>query len=220
MALDTCTQPYASSYILNGHGKLPAWPIRVACSHLAVRGNCPFLDRRCSPAQDTSLEGPALVSAMADAVGVFYNWSGSVPCFDWSAAVNNDTKEDSDFWFVECVCHSRSCIATRREYQSCTEQFMPMSRDGGALLEKDTLFSCAVCAKHKICTAQNAVNDMFWRQPFDEAAVAQECARVWGVRPRPLWPTILCGLIPVVVGTTLAPQLWWPAHRGRQQHPV
>ena len=48
--------------------------------------------------QEASLEGPALVSAMADAVGVFYNWSGTVPCFDWSAAVNNDTKEDSDFW--------------------------------------------------------------------------------------------------------------------------
>jgi hypothetical protein len=26
--------PYPSSYITNGHGELPAFPVRVACSHL------------------------------------------------------------------------------------------------------------------------------------------------------------------------------------------
>lgn len=30
--------PYSSSYILNGGGTLPAYPVRVACSHLAEEG--------------------------------------------------------------------------------------------------------------------------------------------------------------------------------------
>ncbi len=145
-------QPYASSYILNGQGQLPAWPIRVACSKLAVccclsmcvcvcvhclydtihlhvyilyvhkntaSSNihiqllsyvqphlpctpCPHTSPLYFLTQDPSLQGPPLISAMMDAVGVFYNWSGHVPCFDWSTSVNNETKEDGDFWYGVC----------------------------------------------------------------------------------------------------------------------
>jgi hypothetical protein len=30
--------PYPSSYMLNGNGQLPAFPVRVACSHMAQEG--------------------------------------------------------------------------------------------------------------------------------------------------------------------------------------
>lgn len=86
--------------ILGGWQPVLAGGRRDLCS-LAQWKQCLVVARythRVPCLQDASLEGPSLVTAMADAVGVFYNWSGTVPCFDWSAAVNNDTKEDSDFW--------------------------------------------------------------------------------------------------------------------------
>ena len=55
--------PYRSSYILNGNGELPAYPVRVACEALAEEG----------------LEGTPLLSAFADSLGVFYNYSGVQP---------------------------------------------------------------------------------------------------------------------------------------------
>ena len=57
--------PYPSPYILNGAGELPAFPVRVACEALAEPG----------------LEGAALLGALADAVGVFYNHSAALGCF-------------------------------------------------------------------------------------------------------------------------------------------
>lgn len=90
--------PYPSSYILNGDGELPAWPIKVLCSHLAK----------------PDLEGPSLLSALASGVGVFYNYSGALECFDLGG-VNPDTDEDAQFW----------------GYQWCTEMVQPFSRSGG-----------------------------------------------------------------------------------------
>jgi lysosomal Pro-X carboxypeptidase len=52
--------PYPSSYILNGNGILPAYPVRVACESL----------------KDKDLHGVGLLSAFASALGVFYNYSG------------------------------------------------------------------------------------------------------------------------------------------------
>lgn len=52
--------PYPSSYILNGNGELPAYPVRVACEALAREG----------------LEGTPLLTAFAESLGVFYNYSG------------------------------------------------------------------------------------------------------------------------------------------------
>lgn len=127
--------PYPSPYILNGEGILPAFPVRVACEHLSQPG----------------LEGEALLSAMAKAVGVFYNFSQALDCYDINAGAGEATKEDSDFW----------------GYQYCTEQFQPFSRDG--------------------------VHDMFWPQPFDVDAAAEECEKQWGVRPDPMKPTIEWG---------------------------
>lgn len=50
--------PYPSTYILNGDGELPPYPVRVACQRLS----------------QPDLEGPPLLSALAAAAGVFYNY--------------------------------------------------------------------------------------------------------------------------------------------------
>ena len=52
---------------------------------------------------------------MADAAGVFYNYSGNLSCFDFDSGPNPETTEDADFW----------------GYQYCTEQFQLFSKDGG-----------------------------------------------------------------------------------------
>jgi lysosomal Pro-X carboxypeptidase len=92
--------PYPSGYILNGEAVLPAYPVRVACQYLA----------------DKDLEGEALLSAMTDAVGVFYNATGAVDCFDFGSksSAGNATEQDATFW----------------DFQFCSEQFMPQTSSG------------------------------------------------------------------------------------------
>jgi lysosomal Pro-X carboxypeptidase len=94
--------PYPSSYILNGDGTLPAYPFRVACSGAIANP------------QLAAVGGDALLSALADAVSVFYNYTGDKPCFNYTQGVNPATQDDGDLW----------------GYQYCTEMFMPMGRDG------------------------------------------------------------------------------------------
>uniref|UniRef100_A0A7S3VQE0 Lysosomal Pro-X carboxypeptidase n=1 Tax=Dunaliella tertiolecta TaxID=3047 RepID=A0A7S3VQE0_DUNTE len=92
--------PFKSGYILNGHGELPAFPVRVACEHLA----------------DPQLSGRRLLEGMAMAAGVFYNYSGSLQCFDYNEGANKETAEVEDLW----------------DYQYCTEMFMPFGKNGVA----------------------------------------------------------------------------------------
>jgi len=63
--------PYPSAYILNGAGTLPAFPMRVACEAMAEKG----------------LSDAQLLSGLATAAGVFYNYTGNVPCFNYRQAV-------------------------------------------------------------------------------------------------------------------------------------
>lgn len=51
--------PYPSTYILNGAGEMPAFPVRVACSYLKEE----------NPSTDK------LLSGFADSLGIFYNSS-------------------------------------------------------------------------------------------------------------------------------------------------
>ncbi|CAM9437606.1 unnamed protein product [Discosporangium mesarthrocarpum] len=94
--------PYPSSYILNGDGVLPAWPVRVACSHLS----------------DPSLEHASeieLVQALSLAIGVYYNASeGGTGCFSPGKAPNNASSVDSNNW----------------DWQACSEMTIPLSTDG------------------------------------------------------------------------------------------
>ena len=60
--------PYPSSYILNGLGELPAYPVRVACDSLGEK----------------DMAGERLLAGLAGAVGVFYNYSGTLECLDYA----------------------------------------------------------------------------------------------------------------------------------------
>lgn len=51
--------PYPSTYILNGAGEMPAFPVRVACSYL----------------KEENLSTDKLFSGFADSLGIFYNSS-------------------------------------------------------------------------------------------------------------------------------------------------
>ena len=51
--------PYPSTYILNGGGEMPAFPVRVACESMR--------------AEDMSTR--ELLPAFADSLGIFYNYS-------------------------------------------------------------------------------------------------------------------------------------------------
>eukprot|EP00879_Flechtneria_rotunda_P021987 GHRR01023188.1.p1 GENE.GHRR01023188.1~~GHRR01023188.1.p1 ORF type:complete len:289 (+),score=68.98 GHRR01023188.1:914-1780(+) len=96
--------PYPSSYMTNGAGNLPAYPVRVACSYMA----------------EPHLDGPKLLTAMAQAAGVLYNFSGTLDCFSIGTGPSPESDESANFW----------------DYQWCTEMIMPASRDGGENTEQ------------------------------------------------------------------------------------
>jgi len=90
--------PYPSSYMLNGDGYLPAYPMKVGCSYL----NYKF------PNNDDLLEG------VREAVGVYYNYSQTLECYNMDVNGNNETTIDGELW----------------NYLYCTEIFMPFGQDG------------------------------------------------------------------------------------------
>jgi lysosomal Pro-X carboxypeptidase len=75
--------PYPSSYILNGNGVLPAFPVRVACD---------FLDEDLS--QDTAL----WLERLNQFSGVYYNSSGTLQCNELSAPVNEESAIVNELW--------------------------------------------------------------------------------------------------------------------------
>lgn len=75
--------PYPSSYIMNGKGVLPAYPMRAACAHLDDSFG----------ADDAS----ELLQSFARSIGVYYNSTGDKECFDLSAS-SNESARDADFW--------------------------------------------------------------------------------------------------------------------------
>lgn len=90
--------PYPSSYMLNGKGDLPAYPMRVACQSMA--------------AEDMTED--QLITGLAEAAKVWYNYTQSESCLDYRKGVNPETQSVGEMW----------------DYQFCTEMFMPSSRDG------------------------------------------------------------------------------------------
>jgi len=93
--------PYPSSYIMNGVSVLPAYPMRVACSHL-------------QDSFDDTEEGElALLKAFSTTIGVYYNSTLDKECYELSAPSAEDA-EDSNFW----------------DYIYCAELYGPTTTDG------------------------------------------------------------------------------------------
>jgi len=96
--------PFASSYMLNGNGVLPPYPLRVACTKMAAAAES---------SSSADLPATALFDAMREAVAVFYNATAR-PCFDINLIGNNETTLDGRLW----------------DYLSCGQLSMPFARDG------------------------------------------------------------------------------------------
>jgi len=77
--------PYPSSYILNGDGLLPAFPVRVACESLA-----------------TDMTGEQQVeewlAGLASFASVYYNSTGDLTCNQLSAPVNKESEIVNTLW--------------------------------------------------------------------------------------------------------------------------
>lgn len=89
--------PYASSYMLNGNGILPPYPMKKGCS---------FIDH----SFDNSVSGNySLLTEIRNIAGIFYNYSDDVLCYDMNASANNETEMDGELW----------------NYLYCSEIFQP-----------------------------------------------------------------------------------------------
>lgn len=79
--------PYPSSYILNGLGSLPAYPVRVACESLGQH----------------NMAGAELLRGLAGAVAVFYNYTGDLQCLDYTqVSAWHETMVCRNLGFASC----------------------------------------------------------------------------------------------------------------------
>ena len=75
--------PWPSAYLTHGQITLPAWPVRVACEHMAG----PFTDAE------------KLLEGLSAAIKVFNNASGTETCFDLPA----DLEDDGIWDYIYCT---------------------------------------------------------------------------------------------------------------------
>ncbi|TMW57590.1 hypothetical protein Poli38472_003515 [Pythium oligandrum] len=96
--------PYPTAYMTSGEVNLPAYPVRAACEHLAP---------------DFGNDDAALLNALRESYGLFYNATGKETCY-FAAADPSDSNQTlaedikGNFW----------------GYIECSELYMPMGTDG------------------------------------------------------------------------------------------
>ncbi|KAJ0399056.1 hypothetical protein ATCC90586_004515 [Pythium insidiosum] len=144
--------PYPSSYMTEGAVDLPAYPVRAACEFLAP---------------DFGDDDRALLDALRQSAGVFYNATGKETCFfpsedgDDAAAASTGSSNATDPLAAnrnETVIQIKGNLWS---YIECSELYMPMGSD-----DKNDVFPAAPANRSK-----------------DNAA----CEAVWGVPLRPNW---------------------------------
>lgn len=179
--------PYPSQYILNGQGTLPAWPVRAACRHL----DFPFPS---SDADADASSNATLLAGLREAVGVYYNYSGSLKCYDLNAGVNEESQVVEDHWSYQfwCVCRWRC-----RWRWLCASRRWRRPRPDVHHHKPTNIFLETIPHTHTHVTqnstemfmpsGSDGVDDMFWPAPWDAEAQTDECFARFGVRPRPTW---------------------------------
>lgn len=104
--------PYASSYMLNGDGSLPPFPLREMCRRIE--------EASARAAGSAPPPADALLAALREGVGVFYNYTGSPAgaqgCFDLGVTGNDETTADGQRW----------------DWLYCSDMLQPAARDGVA----------------------------------------------------------------------------------------
>ncbi|KAJ1623328.1 serine carboxypeptidase S28-domain-containing protein [Pavlovales sp. CCMP2436] len=100
--------PYSSSYMLNGGGVLPPYPLREMCRLLGAADEAP----------PRAPDVPSLLASLREGVGIFYNYTGSPAsargCFELAETGNNETTRDGQLW----------------DYLYCSDMLQPAARDG------------------------------------------------------------------------------------------
>eukprot|EP00043_Microstomoeca_roanoka_P020441 m.249570 g.249570 ORF g.249570 m.249570 type:complete len:554 (+) comp17167_c0_seq1:4290-5951(+) len=107
--------PYPSGYIIHGYGKLPAYPVRVACDYLS----------------DPNLvkDDVKLFSAMRQAMGVYYNYTHTESCFTLYPASSGPARlgHHTQHMLRRPNVGASQCTGDWG-YQYCTEMVMPNSQ--------------------------------------------------------------------------------------------
>ncbi|KAG1707322.1 hypothetical protein DVH05_026514 [Phytophthora capsici] len=102
--------PYPSSYIMNGISVLPAYPVRVACSHI-------------QETFDDTVEGEfELLQAFSKTIGVYYNSTKDKECFQLTArhlktrqtAISGTISTAPSSTVQPQLMESRTCSGVRR----------------------------------------------------------------------------------------------------------
>lgn len=87
--------PYPSSYILNGDGVLPAFPVVLGCDSF-LDTDLTAVDPGC--ADDLAAPCPALLEGLAGFAGIYYNYSGTLTCNNLTASVNEEAQIVDALW--------------------------------------------------------------------------------------------------------------------------
>ncbi|KAL4623288.1 dipeptidyl peptidase 2 isoform X1 [Arapaima gigas] len=131
--------PYGTHFM----GNMPANPVKVAC--------------------DIMIGADDVLPALRDTVGIVYNSTGDVQCYDIYSI------------YVECADPTGCGLGPNSlawDYQASGCQ---------------SLYFRTSCTEIKMCFESNNVTDMFPAMPFTEQDRAWYCAKKWGVVPRPGW---------------------------------
>ncbi len=107
--------PYPSSYMLNGKGSLPAFPMRVACEHM----------------KDANMSDNALLQGLAQAVSVWYNYTDDLSCLDYRKGVNPETQNVGELWDYQ-FCTEMFMPMSR---DGINDMFFPQPFDYGYAIE-------------------------------------------------------------------------------------
>ncbi|ETO04378.1 hypothetical protein RFI_33019 [Reticulomyxa filosa] len=103
--------PYPSSYMLDGQGYLPSYPLQSSCNQ--------FLS------QDLTTNNVSLLTAMRELAGVFYNYSGTEQCYvDLNVTYYLTHKQESEYLYNEAL------ISFSWGYLYCTYIVLVSGQDG------------------------------------------------------------------------------------------
>ena len=103
--------PYPSSYMLNGKGDLPAFPMRVACEYF----------------KEPDMPASELIRALAQASAVWYNYTQNQECMDYRKGVNPETQSVGIMWDYQ-FCTEMFMPASR---DGLHDMFFPQPFDFG-----------------------------------------------------------------------------------------
>ena len=109
--------PYPSSYMLNGNGMLPAFPMREACSKAlgdlrAAPTLSEFDDSSSQQTTGASVEGVSgenVLAGLAEAIGIWYNYTGALQVPNASIKAQGAGSQGSHIMHAHT---KRTCAAT------------------------------------------------------------------------------------------------------------